>query len=199
MVHSLAETQSQPKFVLGETNKETRKYKYGAVRYIYSRDHFKTTQHVQRMRGIFTPWMPAESHIAKCSDAPSHPRLFFFFHYPSSCPLCFKVFVTSLFSFSNWGLRKFYVFPVWNNEETTAYYFRKKPEIMNKYQTLLNTCGMYVVKWESSVIDLRIWDNQLCLLSCQENYPWVPIQPHTLAEESWSGYHCLLKEAFCLC
>ena len=43
--------QSQPKCVLGETNKETRKYKYGAVR---SRDHFKTTQHVQRMRGIST-------------------------------------------------------------------------------------------------------------------------------------------------
>ena len=31
-----------------------------------------------------------------------------------------------------------------------------KPEIMNKYQPLLTTCGMYVVKWESSVIDLRI-------------------------------------------
>ena len=36
--------QSQPKCVLGETNKETRKYKYGAVR---SRDHIKTTQHVK--------------------------------------------------------------------------------------------------------------------------------------------------------
>ena len=43
--------QSQPKCMLGETNKETRKYKYGAVR---SRDHFKTTQHVQRLRGIST-------------------------------------------------------------------------------------------------------------------------------------------------
>ena len=36
--------------------------------------------------------------------------------------------------------------------------FQEKPEIMNKYRPLLTACGMYVVKWESSVIDLRIWD-----------------------------------------
>ena len=65
--------QSQPTCVLGETNKETRKYKYGEVR---SRDHFKTTQHVQRMRGISTPQTPAESDIAECSDAPLPPPLF---------------------------------------------------------------------------------------------------------------------------
>ena len=29
------------------------------------------------------------------------------------------------FSFSNWRLRKFQVFPVWNDEETAAFYFRK--------------------------------------------------------------------------
>ena len=34
-----------------------------------------------------------------------------------------------------------------------------KAETMNKDWPLLTPCGMYVVKWESSVIDLRIWDN----------------------------------------
>ena len=64
--------------MLGETNKETRKYKYGVVR---SRDHFNTTEYVQRMRGISTPRTTAESDIAECSDAPLPPPLFFF-HYP---------------------------------------------------------------------------------------------------------------------
>ena len=45
-----------------------------------------------------------------------------------------------------------------NNEGTTAYYFRKL-EIMNIYRAWLTACGMYVVKWELSVIDLWIWDN----------------------------------------
>ena len=60
--------------MLGETNEETRKNKYGAVR---SRDHFKAAQHLQRMRGLSTPRMPAESDIAECSDAPLPPPLFF--------------------------------------------------------------------------------------------------------------------------
>ena len=30
------------------------------------------------------------------------------------------------------------------------------------------------------------------ILSYQENYPWVPIQPHTLAKESLTGYSSLL-------
>ena len=30
--------------------------------------------------------------------------------------------------------------------------------VMKKYQILLTACGMYVVKWESSIIDLLIWD-----------------------------------------
>ena len=38
---------------------------------------------------------------------------------------------------------------------------------MNKYRPLLTTCGMYVVKWESSVIDLQIWDNVLILKNCE--------------------------------
>ena len=37
--------------------------------------------------------------------------------------------------------------------------FQEKAEIMHKYRPLLTTCEMYVVKWESTVIDLRIWDN----------------------------------------
>ena len=49
VVHSLAETKPAQVRVLGETNKKTSKYKYGAVR---SREPFKTTQHVQRMRGF---------------------------------------------------------------------------------------------------------------------------------------------------
>ena len=32
----------------------------------------------------------------------------------------------------------------------------------------------------------------LLLLSYQENYRWVPIQPHTLAKESLTGYNSLL-------
>ena len=55
---------------------ETRNVKYCAVS---SRDHFKTTQHVQHMPGISTPRMPAESHIAECSDAPL-PSIFFHYH-----------------------------------------------------------------------------------------------------------------------
>ena len=66
-----------------------------------------------------------------------------------------KSLLLPLFSFSNWGLRKFLVFLVWNNEEKTAYYFRKKLNIMNR--PLLTTCGMYVVKWKSE----RYWPADL--------------------------------------
>ena len=45
------------------------------------------------------------------------------------------------FFFLNWGLRK--LFLRWNNEENTG----------------CSTCEMYVVKWESSIIHLQIWDN----------------------------------------
>ena len=37
------------------------------------------------------------------------------------------------------------------------------------------------------------------ILSYQENYPWVPIQPHTFAKESLTGYNSLLSEEFYLC
>ena len=36
------------------------------------------------------------------------------------------------------------------------------------------------------------WHLKLIILSYQENYPWVPIQPHTLAKESLTGYSSLL-------
>ena len=59
-------------------------------------------------------------------------------------------------------LRTYEILP---NEENTGYYFWFewglpviKPQIMNKYQQLWTTCGMYVVKWESTTIDLWIWD-----------------------------------------
>ena len=75
-----------------------------------------------------------------------------------SSPLCSEVFLIHFFSFSNWGLRKFEVFPVWNNEETAAYSrFQEKAEIMNKYRPLLTTCGMCVVKWKSE----RYWPADL--------------------------------------
>ena len=51
--------------------RRSRKYKYGEVR---SRDHFKTTPNMfSACVGLPLRPMPAESDIAECSDAPSHP------------------------------------------------------------------------------------------------------------------------------
>ena len=74
-----------------------------------------------------------------------------------SCPLCSSLCYFTFFFFSNWGIRKFWVFLVWNNEETT-WYILGKLEIMTKKRLLSTACGTYVVKWESSFFDLWIWD-----------------------------------------
>ena len=78
-----------------------------------------------------------------------------------SSPLCSEVFVTSLFfPFQIEDLENFKSVRC-EIMKNNCILFQEKPEIMSKYRPLFTTCGLYVVKWESSVNDLRICDNSL--------------------------------------
>ena len=46
---------------------------------------------------------------------------------------------------------------------------------------LLTACAMYVVKWESSIIDLRIWDKSTLFLEA-EKIPAIIFRAYILTE-----------------
>ena len=129
---------------------------------------------------FFPPaWVHAQ--IAKVNRPKIHDRMVF-----GSSPLCCEVFDT-FFPFAHFDLTETrailietssllkrvlvlrernlcYLFRFqslsgvkwWGNSR--FFFFQEKPEILNKHRPLLTTCRLYVVKWASSVIDLRIWE-----------------------------------------
>ena len=85
--------------------------------------------------------------------------------------LCSEVFVTSVFLL-------FQIEELENSKSFQSEIIKKQLHIISgknlnneqiRIRPLLTTCGMYVVKWESSVLDLRIWDNKLLIFISSEN------------------------------
>ena len=80
--------------------------------------------------------------------------------------------------------------------------FQEQPEKMNKYRPILTACGMYVVKWESNVIDLLILDKETLTIAPR------PISKHAssshntwlvggeVAPRGW--WHTVVKRLQCL-
>ena len=88
----------------------------------------------------FFPPAIVNSQIAQVDRAKNIVRMV-----SGSCPLLSGLFIT----FSLFNLKTFLSLSDVNKEE-------KLPDI---------ACGMYVVKWDSSIIDLRIWNKSLLIQS----------------------------------
>ena len=61
----------------------------------------------------------------------------------------------------------------------------------NCVRSIFTNVGIVIVMTQISANNL-IW----LILSYQENYPWVPIQPHTLAKKSLTGIVLSFKKSF---